>query len=174
MEGQTSTASENDTKNEENIVFVSHDTDVRQEYDSAKRLYEELKRTKLHPWLDQYDILPGQRRETEMLKAIKNSRYFIAILSSNSINRKGPAQKQREKAFNVQTNFPPSDIFLIPARLDNCTVSDERLEDIQYVDLFPDWDSGFKRILQAMKVEETRPAKVIPFRLLILMPFPVR
>ena len=37
------------------------------------------------------------------------------------------------------------------ARLDDCEIPYERLEDIQYVDLFPDWNRGLNQILQAME-----------------------
>jgi len=51
---------------------------------------------------------------------------------------------------------PSGKSWFIPVRLDECDIpdrkigGDEKLTDLQRVDLFPDWDSGVRRILQAM------------------------
>ena len=43
--------------------------------------------------------------------------------------------------------MPLDDVFLIPARLDDCRVPARIQRETHYVDLFPDWDSGFGRIV---------------------------
>ena len=69
MEGQ-GTSSKN---GQEKIVFISY---ASEDYDEARRLYEELKNANLDPWLDKESLLPGQDREIEIKKAIKNSTYL--------------------------------------------------------------------------------------------------
>ena len=39
------------------------------------------------------------------------------------------------------------------AGLDNCHISDIRLERLRYVGLFPDWTKGINQILKTMNVE---------------------
>jgi len=40
---------------------------------------------------------------------------------------------------------------LIPARLDECESSHRALLQIQWVDLFPDWDEGMRKIRLALE-----------------------
>ncbi|MGC1931965.1 MAG: toll/interleukin-1 receptor domain-containing protein, partial [Candidatus Nitrosopolaris sp.] len=102
---------------EQNTVFLSY---AREDSDAAKRLYEDLKNDGLSPWLDKESLLPGQNWEIEIRKAIKNSRYFIALLSSNSVDKRGFVQKEFKFALEVLDEVPESQIFVIPARLNEC------------------------------------------------------
>ena len=48
--------------------------------------------------------------------------------------------------------------FLIPVRLEECTVPRRVSEQVQSVDLFPDWEKGVRRITRAIhKAARTRP-----------------
>ena len=44
----------------------------------------------------------------------------------------------------------------LPARLDDCEIPYAKVREIQYVDLFPNWDDGFKKILQAIEINVTK------------------
>ena len=59
-----------------------------------------------------------------------------------------------KKALEIQEEFPTSDVYIIPVRLADCTISDHKVRRIQYVDLFLDWQIGFEKILRAMKIEQ--------------------
>jgi hypothetical protein len=39
----------------------------------------------------------------------------------------------------ILDKYPESKVFIIPVRLDDCEVSDSKLKEINYVDLFPSW-----------------------------------
>ncbi|MGI9287513.1 MAG: toll/interleukin-1 receptor domain-containing protein [Pseudomonadales bacterium] len=52
-----------------------------------------LKNFRLKPWLDLEDILPGMEWQQSITNAIKMSSYFIALISSNSVNKRGFIQK---------------------------------------------------------------------------------
>lgn len=56
--------------------------------EAANRLYDDLKREGLSPWLNERDILPGQKWENEIEKALKRSRYFIPLFSFRSMEKK--------------------------------------------------------------------------------------
>jgi hypothetical protein len=43
----------------------------------------------LDPWLDSQSLLGGQNWKIAIKDAIKNSRYFIPLLSSNSVEKAG-------------------------------------------------------------------------------------
>ena len=58
-------------------------------------------------------------------------------------------QREFEYAIEVFDEFLESQIFVIPCRLDECEIPYDKPEDIEYVDLFPNWEEGMRRILQA-------------------------
>jgi TIR domain len=125
-------------------VFICY---AKEDSAKAMKLYGELERVHyLKPWIDKESLLPGQNWRVAIGNAIRDSRFFVALLSSNSVSKKGFVQKELKEALDVLDEYPESHVFLIPARLDDCRVSDSRLKQIQYVDLFPDWEKGFRKI----------------------------
>ena len=131
-------------------VFISY---ARQDFDAAQRLYDDLTSgTDLKPWLDKEDLLPGQSWDLEIKKAIKKSRYFIALFSSTSVNKRGYVQKEFRKAIEVLDEFPEGEIFAIPVRLDECEIPYERFREIERVDMFPDWDKAIQRLLKTFRL----------------------
>jgi hypothetical protein len=79
---------------EERTVFISY---AREDFDAARILYDDLRAAGLIPWLDKESLLPGQQWEIEIKKAIENSTYFLAVLSSNSVDKRGYVQKEFQK-----------------------------------------------------------------------------
>ena len=128
-------------------VFISY---AHEDFDMAKRLYEDLKKANLKPWLDKESLRPGERWRAAIENAIRKSRYFIPLLSSNSIGKRGFVQRELKEGLEVLKEFPESDIYVIPVRLDDCDISNQELEEINYVDLFPRWEEGLNKILTAM------------------------
>ena len=144
--------------NQDNTVFISY---AREDSNAAKRLYNDLRSAGLNPWLDKESILPGQNWEIEIKKAIKNSRYFLSLNSSNSVQKIGFVQKELKNALERQEYFPESAVYLIPIRLDDCQLAYQKLEKIQYADMFPDWNRGLEKITQTMEVENERDSKIV-------------
>jgi hypothetical protein len=134
-------------------VFISY---ARQDAEAANRLYNDLKLSGLDPWLDTESLLGGQNWRISIREAIRNSRYFIPLLSSNSVEKIGYVQKELKEALEVLQEFPQSKIFVIPARLDECKVDDEKLRELHLVDLFPEWRSGIQKILNSMGIENSK------------------
>jgi hypothetical protein len=108
-------------------VFISY---AREDFESAKRIYNDLKKAGLAPWLDKYTILPGQNWKDKIKDAIKNSRYFIPIFSSTSIKKIGVIQTEYKFALDYADRYPPGMIFAIPVRLDDCKIPYRKLQDI--------------------------------------------
>ena len=80
----------------------------------------------------------------------KKTRFFIALTSTQSISKKGYVQKELKAAMDILGEFPEYEIFIIPVRLDDCEILDKRLSDINYVYLFPNYDKGLAKVLQAL------------------------
>jgi TIR domain-containing protein len=133
---------------QETTIFISY---AREDFDAAKKLSEDLKRAGLTPWLDKKSLVPGQNWRASINNAIKKSRYFVPLLSSNSVGKRGFVQKEFKHSLDVLDEVPESQIFIIPARLDDCEIPYKKLKDIEYVDLFPDWNKGVQRLIEAAK-----------------------
>ena len=129
-------------------VFISY---AREDAASALRLYSDLREFGLQPWLDPEDLLPGQNWRVAVTRAIEDSRYFIAVISSRSVNRRGFVNKEIVEALEILDTFPEADVYLIPARLDECQPSHTKLRSLNWVDMFPDWQAGIAKILNAIK-----------------------
>lgn len=129
-------------------VFISY---AREDMDYARKMFHELVKAAYEPWLDCECLLPGQRWEPTIEQAIRESRYFIALISSRSSAKRGFVQKEISKALDLLEQMPENDIFLIPARLDECEPSHSALRGVQWVDLFPSWEAGVERIIRAFE-----------------------
>ena len=133
------------------VVFINY---YEKDASSAQKLYLDLKAAALNPWIDKENLLPGQNISDVTMKAIKESDYFVELLSKISVNERGNVQSQRKAALEVHKEVPDLRIYFIPCRLDDVDFSDyTELGKIQYVDLFPSWEKGLERILQAIKVD---------------------
>ena len=104
---------------------------------AAKRLSSSLKAAGFEPWLDQEQLLPGQNWPRAIDRAIEVSDFFIACLSKQSTLKRGHFQSELRYALDLASRVPLDDIFLVPARLDDCTVPRTICQSTQYIDLFP-------------------------------------
>jgi hypothetical protein len=98
--------------------------------------------------LDEEDILPGQEWEVEISKAVKIVDVIIVFLSKEAVTKAGYIHKEIRFALDRAEEQPPSSIFLIPVRLDECNVP-ERLRKFHWADLF--YHNGPLQLIRALK-----------------------
>src|SRR5262245_23245681 len=110
-----------------NHVFISY---AREDVKSARKICDDLENAGLDVWFDEQSLLPGQRWEAEIGRAIKSCSYFLALLSSNSVSKRGYVQNELKDALEVLDELPPSEIFIIPVRLDQSSPLHEKLSDL--------------------------------------------
>ncbi|MCP4110944.1 MAG: toll/interleukin-1 receptor domain-containing protein [Desulfobacteraceae bacterium] len=134
-------------------VFLNY---AKEDVEYARRLNNDLKNESINVWYDENSLLGGQRWKTAIRNAIRDSDYFIALLSSKSVSKKGYVQKELKEAFDCLGEMPESDIFVIPVRIDDCKPSHEKLDEIHWVDIFPDWKVGLRKILNTIKSYNTQ------------------
>lgn len=134
------------------IIFISY---AREDSEVALRLYTDLTASGHNPWIDQISIAPGKIWKDEISRAIRSSRYFVLLLSKNSVSKRGFCQKEVKVALDTFDEFAPGDVFIIPARLEECSPLDERLRQIQWVDLFPNYGTGLSKILEVIKKDSS-------------------
>jgi hypothetical protein len=138
-------------------VFISY---AREDASRAERLYMDLRKANVDAWLDTKSLLPGQNWNKEISKAIKNSAYFLALISERSVNKRGVVQKELKQALDVLQEIPSHHIFLIPVRLDGTTPEDEELQNLNWVDLYPSYSKGINRILDVLGDIEQEPLEM--------------
>lgn len=129
------------------IVFISY---AHEDIEIVKKFHKELTQTGITVWFDKESLRPGEHWRPAIKKAIRSCRFFIALLSSNSVGKRGYVQNELREALDVLDELPESDIFLLPIRINECQPSHQKLYDIQWVDLFPSWEVGMKKILNAI------------------------
>ena len=114
---------------------------------SVRQLYRRLQADGFRPWLDEEDLLPGQDWESEIRRAIKQSKAVIVCLSRESIQKTGFVQREIRFALDAADERPEGSIFIIPARLEDCPTP-ERLARWHWVDLYQ--DDGYRRLRTAL------------------------
>jgi hypothetical protein len=130
------------------MVFISH---AHEDAKEAKKIHNDLASSGVNAWLDQESILPGRDWKVAISQAIRNCRYFLALLSQNSVNKRGYVQRELSEALNILDEFPSSEIYIIPVRLDECEPSHARLNDLQWTDMFPNWEDGIRKIVSSIR-----------------------
>ena len=113
-------------------IFLSY---AREDFEQVEMLYEFLAAAGFKPWMDKKDIVPGELWFNSIQTALKESDFFLACISSHSIDKRGILQKEFKAALDTWDEMLQGDIYLIPVRLEDCQLPD-RLSDFQWVDLF--------------------------------------
>lgn len=133
-------------------VFLVHGSTDKE---SARELYEKLKRDGFSPWLDEQELLPGQDWNREINKAVKEAHVVLVLLSSQSVSKEGYVQKEIRYALDLALGKPEGTTFIIPVRLDECDVP-RLVMSWQYVDYFPsdrkDW--AYNRLVKSLKFRQ--------------------
>jgi hypothetical protein len=89
----------------------------------------------IDPWFDEEDILPGEKWQDSVVKAVGGSHAVIVLLSKQALKQEGFFHKELNLALDTANKKPEDAIFIIPIRLEECEVP-ERLLPYQYVDYF--------------------------------------
>lgn len=126
-------------------VFLCH---AHSDKDTVKALYARLKREGVDVWLDKEKLLPGADWEFEIRKAVRESDVVIVCLSKQ-FNQAGFRQKEVRIALEEADRKPEGEIFIIPARLEECD-NLESLSRWHWVDMFE--SDGFQRLILALRI----------------------
>ncbi len=104
----------------------------------------------MEAWLDSFNLVPGQQWQNAIKQAISRSSYFIALLSSRSVEKRGHVQKEIRQALDIADQYPEEKLFILPVRIEECEASFERIRDLHSVDLFPKYEDGLSRLLRVL------------------------
>jgi hypothetical protein len=79
------------------------------------------------------------------------------LIGTRSIVKRGQFQSELRYALDCARRRPLDQTFLIPVRLEECAVPRHISNHVHYVDLFPDWHKGVRRIARALRKAVRRP-----------------
>lgn len=119
----------------------------------VEHLYDALERAGCAPWMDRRKLLPGQNWPRAIEGAIETADFFVACFSRLSSRKRGNFQSELRYALDCARRAPVDDVFLIPVRLDDCRPPEEIRRHLHYVDLFPSFEDGVKRLVQIIRRE---------------------
>jgi TIR domain len=140
-------------------VFLAY---VEEDLALARRVCDALRKAGCSPWMDKEKLLPGQNWPRSIERAIEISDAFVACFSHRSVAKRSQFQNELRWAMDCARRIPLDETFLIPVRLEVCPVPKRISDQVQYVDLFPDWDKGIRRLIRSVKrtVKTRKPARL--------------
>lgn len=130
-------------------VFLSH---AHSDRDAVQALYQRLTRDGVDAWLDKEKLIAGQDWQFEIRNAVRDADVVVVCLSRN-FNQSGFRQKEVRIALDTAMELPEGEIFIIPARLEECDTL-ESLRKWHWVDLF-DAD-GYEMLLRALQARSNK------------------
>jgi len=137
-------------------IFLSY---AREDEARAEKLYQQLSEAGFSPWMDTQDILPGERWEPTIERALQDSDFFLACLSEVAVRKRSYIRQEIRDAVKRREQMLEHDIYLIPVRLEECEVPEE-LRAHQWLDLFK--PNGWERLVRALHVGLERRGKTLP------------
>jgi hypothetical protein len=134
-------------------VFVAY---VKEDLPLARRLRDALSDAGFAPWIDKDQLLAGQNWPRAIERAIDHCDAFVACLSPRSLAKRGQFQSELRYALDCANRMPLEESFLVPVRFEACDVPASIAKHVQYVDLFPDFDRGFRQLARALRKQKPR------------------
>ncbi len=130
-------------------VFLCH---AHADRDPVRGLYTRLTQDGVDAWLDKAKLLPGQDWELEIRKAVREADVVVVCLSKQ-FNQAGFRQKEVRLALDTAMEKPEGEIFIIPARLEECD-NLESLRRWHEVDLFE--EDGYEMLMRALRARANK------------------
>jgi hypothetical protein len=141
-------------------VFIAY---VQEDLRAVRKLCRVFEEHGFDPWLDKEKLMPGQNWPRAIETAIHTSDFVVACFSHRSVSKRGSFHAELRFALSAATQVPLDEVFLIPLRLDACVVPPKITKQTQYVNLFPNWARGCRKMLAVMNAQlENRRKKRLP------------
>lgn len=120
-------------------VFVSY---ARENEEFVLTLVNDLRSQNIAVWVDQHDILPGQKWDMAIEEALSQSSHFLFVMSNASVN----SQNVRDELdFALEAGK-----IIIPILLDDCN-RPLRIRRIQYIDFRMDYIRALDHLMTLLK-----------------------
>jgi hypothetical protein len=130
------------------LVFLGY---AQEDRAKVKKLFRALQKAGVNPWMDCQKLLPGQNWRRAIEQTIELSDFFLGCFSSHSVVKRGQFQSELAFALEMATHFPQDEVFFVPVRLNDCELPRRISSTTHYVDLFPDWNRGVRKLVAALR-----------------------
>ena len=127
-------------------IFISY---AHEDQALAIRLNDDLERDGFDPWLNCKRMEVGVEWEPTVEIEIQKSRYFLALISQQSLDKRGYIQKEIKLALRVVERLPFGDRFLLPIRIEKCDIVDPRLRRLHAFDLIH-YEDDYPRLVASI------------------------
>ena len=128
----------------EEKIFLSYS---RSDATFALDLAVKLKEAGANLWMDQLDIRPGARWDTEVGKALEDSECVLVILSATSVSSNNVLD---EVSYALEANKR-----VLPVLVDNCVIP-FRLRRLQHINFANNYNDAFNKLVEALEIEEAK------------------
>jgi hypothetical protein len=119
---------------------------AREDSEFVLELAKELRKTGANLWLDQLDILGGQRWDETVQAALESCQGMLAFLSPSAVSSQNFMD---EVSYALEEGKQ-----IIPVLHKQCTIP-FRLRRVQHVDFTTDYEKGFAELLRALRLEQS-------------------
>ncbi|CUU58166.1 TIR domain-containing protein [Parafrankia irregularis] len=126
-------------------VFLSHD---RADQGKVQALANLLTDAGLTPWLGSEQVTGGSRRDLAVRRAVLDCDFFVPCLSATALARPSQLHREIRIALDHADELPDHEVFIVPARLDECDPP-SALQEYRWVDLFT--ADGFRQLTRALR-----------------------
>ncbi len=126
-------------------IFLSHSS-VDKPF--VRRLASRLKNDGFNVWLDEKELVPGDKLASKLAQAIESSKIFLIVISENSINSNW-LKYELELALRKMVE---DDVRLIPILKGDVRLPDQ-LKGIIYADFRTKYKIGYKNLIRALDSE---------------------
>jgi len=128
-------------------VFLAY---VREDTATVLKLFRYLRRNGMDPWMDIVCLLPGQNWPRAIERAVEVADFFVPCYSRAATSKRSHFQSEVRMALRIAERVPLDEPFLVPVRLDACTVPEQIRQQTQYLDLFPELHKEIPKLLAAL------------------------
>lgn len=111
------------------MIFLSY---VSEDRDRVLPFYDLLRDHGNHLWMDCKELVGGQNWDYEIGIALDRADIVIVFVSSNSVDKRGYAQREIKRAIDKYDEKLTGDIYIIPVQLDEGDFPD-LLKGIQFI-----------------------------------------
>ncbi|MFN6475531.1 TIR domain-containing protein [Nostoc sp. DedQUE07] len=147
-------------------VFLSY---ARENLNIALKLRDDLIKNGVSVWLDDDNLIGGEKWRNKIREQINQTSFFITLVSSISVNKKdGYVQEEIDMALKLLSQKTRDEFVVLPVRIDNCNIP-EKLSRIHIIDIFPNHDGyekGLKKVIISIwKHKKEKNLEIIGFDL---------
>ena len=135
-------------------VFISY---CHENKATVDRLCQDLTSHNIHIWLDRDNIGPGTPWKQAIQQAIHHGDFFIACFSKEANARNQTYMSEELNVAIEEMHRRPADwVWFIPVKLNECEIPNidigdgKTLQDLQYVNLHEDWNTGLQNLVDAI------------------------